>query len=813
MKPRAVIPTLLIATGLFFTIIYPSIDFRNSLFKEDAIFSHLDYTLPAMNEIKIQVDSGNMSGAKHALLDYMQDRVKSPVHAWSGNTGYKDKADKIIAREFTVNGRTHLLDDYGTRHVNGRQVLDMNFHLNPDDDFEWIWQLNRGGWIKDLAVAARGFYDINDNATGDYYTAALVDLYTIFLEDEPVGSGYSWRTIDSAIRVKNIIRGFDLIKNSSMFTPEFCYKYLESLLDHGRFLNLFHKIRTNWGFIEMNHLLDICAYFPECTLVNRWLEECWSTLDKLVSISIYNDGGTSEQSIEYHIVMIGQVLDAIEYSINYDFITAPEHFFAVAEKMAVFLLHNTMPDGYVATYGHADVRRPSGRLGKASQLLINNTEIQYFDHNGNIRPNATPPRLNVAFPDSGIFLSRTAWNDENALFSYFDGGPFGKGYHQNNDLLNVMLYGFGRRLVIDPGRYTYTSDPVSGYLRTAHAHNTWTIDGKDLFMVDAAGHQWAGGLLGTVARSWHGSFGARAEREIVQVNFRTNSSDINSTTSNALDQARYWLISDFWHGGPDHNLALHWQLLEHDPVLIDNASNVISNPETGGIHCMKTNFPQGNVALYGFGPWEDVQNITAGDKSVHGQPYGYWSPDYNQLENATTYRYLGTTGGDDSWFTVAYPYNTSVNISVNSIPYTIEGNLCEFGGVSNPANVLVVNHQDGSKDLHVSRRLGLVESIPIVLELNGISFQITGNHASMHFQPSETVPSQILARDVSSLSMNGTIILDASGSTVSVHDEFLDHVTMGLRTHDGMVPVMVNGSPAAPSRYKQNGNTLEINLL
>ncbi len=813
------LPALVIIAGICTGLLIPFLDVGNGTLAGSDIFALLDYSRPELAPVKQQLDAGNATGAKVALHAWFVGRAWQPMHPSGGWTGAQAEADKNIARDFTINGETHNIGT-GDRVVNGRVVRGVNFHATPSEDMEWTWQLNRGYWMGTLAATARGYLDLSDNVTAEYYANALVDLYTMFLDDEPVGSAFTWRTIDSAIRIALTIRSFDLIKATRAFTPEFCHRFLSSLVDHGQFLFDFHKITTNWAFIEMTNVLSLAAYLPEVTATRSWIDEAWSSLDRSVGFSMYPDGGTNEQSVEYHMLMTGLVLDAIELDRTYDFLTAPSSLLEAGRKMSVFLIHNTMPDGKAATYGHADVESTKGLIGFASRLYDGDPEIDYFDNNGNVNASNPPPRLSVGFEDSGIFVSRTAWNDPDALYSFFDGGPFGSGYHQNNDLLNVMAYAFNRRLLIDPGRYTYTTDEKSLYLRSAFAHNVFLVDGKDLFLVDASGHGWAGGSTGSSARAWHSAFCALAEREFTFVNFRNDPADILSNQSGPADQSRYWITTDFWHGSGSHQVEVLWQLPFHTPARIDSASaSIPGTTPVGSSYCMKTNFTDsnGNLATYGFGPWTGVQAISGGDSSVYGHPFGWWSSDYNVIEKCTTYRYAGQLDGPGSWFAVLYPHDgTSVGINVTSLPFAIDGVSYDGVAANRPASAILVEHPGGQAELHVARRQGFSTSSPLHVAFRNKAYTITGEQASLHFNATQATPVQVLARDLSSLAIDGTSwITRVTGAmpAIAIHDGGLDFVSIGLGDGAVTASVTVDGSLWAASKVQVAQHCANIDLM
>jgi hypothetical protein len=69
-------------------------------------------------------------------------------------------------------------------------------------------------------------------------------------------------------------------------------------------------------------------------------------------------------------------------------------------------------------------------------------------------------------------------NGGNPLCAMIDYGIHGEG-HGHPDKLNIVLYGLGRELALDPGRISYSVPEYQTWCRTTAAHNTVVIDGKD----------------------------------------------------------------------------------------------------------------------------------------------------------------------------------------------------------------------------------------------------------------------------------------------------------------------------------------------
>ncbi len=816
MKKFHLLRAVVLLSAISFIVIYPLMPLNNSVSND--LFLLLRSDDPQLVDIKMAAATGNLTGAKLFLWNYFTHRTLEPYSKVSSYnlTQEMQNADLVIHRIFTVNEETYRMfncSESGLKLVNRRIIYDTNWHNNPNaKDDEWIWCLSRWGWIGDLARCYLGNIEIGNLSAAEYYAEALVDLVTDFINKEPVGTMYSWRTIDSAIRIPNVLGAIDAIKNSSAFTPEFCYIFLRFLVDHGRYLADFHKIQYNWAFIESGGLIELCSYLPEITLMDSWQVIAWTQLENSLDNTFFPDGGSREQAINYHRVATGRLGRSLLIDQQYDYITSPSSLHEKIGKLYVFLLHNTMPDYYSTTFGDSHMNSHKADIGIGSQLC-NNYELNYFDANGDPILGKTPPRLNVRFPDAGLFVSRSSWNDADALFSLLDGGVFGAFYHAHYDFGCIEIATFNRRLILDPGRYTYTMDEMSRYFLSSYSHNVVLIDNKAQGKINPSSSSWAAGYLGSCARAANTYYGAKLERELVFSNFRNDGfADLNLTIpSNSNDTGRYWIVSDFWGGSGMHNVAVLWQMPKYTPLAIDNSSTPINQSEIQEfIRCVKTNFTDGNLGVYGFGPWSELQNITAGTSAEYGQPYGWYSPIMYVLEEGTTLRYLGTVNGATGWFTVLYPAQYAPNISISTPLFQYNGQTYLSGQLGNaPGNVLYVQHANGA-ELHFSLVEPTASGKSIELHLNGYKINFQGRQLTLHFNRTNAI-TQIFTQYLTNLAINDEDLLSFSSGilNISANNE-LSALTLGLEPLGTLNSVFIGPKLLPPQNYTIENSAINL---
>ena len=134
-------------------------------------------------------------------------------------------------------------------------------------------------------------------------------------------------------------------------------------------------------------------------------------------------------------------------------------------RMCGFVRDYTRPDGLAPQIGDADDGRflPLGDYGADPR-----------DHR-HLFERFEPATASAAYPDGGYYILRSG--EQYAIVRCGDTGRHGRGGHGHNDQLSFELAIGGRALVVDPGTYIYTADPVErNRFRSTRFHSTLRID-------------------------------------------------------------------------------------------------------------------------------------------------------------------------------------------------------------------------------------------------------------------------------------------------------------------------------------------------
>jgi hypothetical protein len=154
------------------------------------------------------------------------------------------------------------------------------------------------------------------------------------------------------------------------------------------------------------------------------------------------------------------------------------------ERGLEFSLHVHKPDGVVPSLSDGDARELARTAGARAPSCSTVTTCAGWP--APARSGQAPKGTLALFADSGYSVVRSSWGQGPADFAdaqylVLDCGPLGEGNHGHLDCLSFELAAFGRSLVVDPGRFTYSEAGDVNWrvhFRGTAAHNTVCVDGR-----------------------------------------------------------------------------------------------------------------------------------------------------------------------------------------------------------------------------------------------------------------------------------------------------------------------------------------------
>jgi hypothetical protein len=369
-------------------------------------------------------------------------------------------------------------------------------------DKKVTWELNRHQFLMRLALAWR--------ATGDpRFSRAVAEHVDAWIAANPPLLGINWASsLELAFRTMSWLWALSLLEDAPEIDDRFRARAIGSLLRHvrhiERYLSTYFSPNTHLtGEALALFLAGVCL--PEAPHAARWRERGRRILLDQLPLHVRPDGTYFEQATWYHRYTVDFYL---VFRIVADRAGTPvgEEVDGPLTALLDHLVWLQRPDGTfpcigdddggrllpvdgrspadwrpalataAALYGRGDYKLAAGDVGLETVLLLGNGAAQRFD----ALPAQAPTAVDRIFRNGGIAVSRSGWNAA-ADWGLLDCGPHGalSCGHSHSDALSFELAVGGRRVLVDPGTFTYTgSADWRDRFRSTAAHNTVTVDSQ-----------------------------------------------------------------------------------------------------------------------------------------------------------------------------------------------------------------------------------------------------------------------------------------------------------------------------------------------
>lgn len=351
--------------------------------------------------------------------------------------------------------------------------------------------------------------------TGDPRYAALLDRFMVdFMQDnaspfEGGMRGGRWVAMFIAWRMGDAWDGYV----NAIDAPELSADTRLGWIDYWARMMYFARHEPTGG----NHanavaqaMLKFTVRFPlyrESQANHEW------AFDLLVRNSLehfHEDGSFDEPAMNYHGFALGNLLSGLDIARESGASVPPEIEQRVVKALA-YTAFALMPNGQIPSYGDTDCQEFDARTllwngwrtGEAAQgaMLSGRQDLLYIATAGKV--GSPPTAASYAFPDIGHYFLRSGWGGENgerfadSRYLFFRAGRLGS--HGHHDLNMVVLYAYGRPLLIDPGRTTYGT-PLMAELSRPQSHNVLLVEGHDrMNHAEPTIHRWETGPVWDVA--------------------------------------------------------------------------------------------------------------------------------------------------------------------------------------------------------------------------------------------------------------------------------------------------------------------------
>ena len=464
------------------------------------IFNILNLDYPGLEMVKESVKKEELEKALSLLKAYFINSKKEKLFIHEEEKSqlvkqakkyHKEEINEILKVAEEVADNTFLFKfrwDMERTNIPVKFKGEINWKLVPFDDPEWTWMLNRHRYWIALGQA----YALTGN---EKYAQVFFKQLEHWIDNNPIEESdkfYTWRTIEAGIRCENWLKAFDYLKKSNCLTDKIFAKLIISLKQHCDYIyksySLFSK-KSNWGVLENHGLFQVSLYLPEIKDSKLYLEASNERLKKAAKLQVMKDGVHWEQSPMYHNEVLHCFMDSIIFAENNNY-ELYEDIKNVAKKMVYADLYYVKPNHKQPMKGDSDNTDIRDKLTTAAIIFkdrclkfmgyknIDFENLFIFGTAGekiyNELSSVTPEFTSYAFKDSGNYVMRSGW-EEDDLYLNFHCGILGGG-HDHGDTFNVDIHAFGKDIISDSGRYTYVEGEERKYFKQCSSHNTTLVD-------------------------------------------------------------------------------------------------------------------------------------------------------------------------------------------------------------------------------------------------------------------------------------------------------------------------------------------------
>ncbi len=397
-------------------------------------FSNVDFENIASARFFAKISPAKETETNEILLFNIAD------NSWNNSLCWKDIKGNVYSWESSLTGPTW-------ENVEG-------------SDSEYLNVTCRFWFARSMA-----YQYLSDIEKNKIYGEKLLFLMDAFSKKKEGGFN---RVLETGERLSN----FTCVLHALIDTPVMTPDYLISIL-WIMYRDMEHLITnpdlgwSNWAVVRTSGLSKAIDFLPELKNHSEWKNHTRSIMNELFDRMYSPDFSFREAGFAYSFWCMDLFMSAVRVAaMNND----PYNAFMRSrlEKAFNASLDLVYPNLYDTNVGDSNYSDKTEYI-KTGASLFPTKKLMCIA--GGKNDEAVPQ--SVCYFDSGTAVLRNGFSKD-SMYLLFSENPFDG--HAHNDLGNLIMYASSRVLLTDSGRYGYSKNVISEYLKTASAHNTIEIE-------------------------------------------------------------------------------------------------------------------------------------------------------------------------------------------------------------------------------------------------------------------------------------------------------------------------------------------------
>lgn len=433
---------------------------------------------------------------------------------------------------------------------------------------------------------------------------------------------------------------------------------------------------SNWRIVANAGFFKAVEYIPEFAGYSSWRSKVESNVEYTLDL-LYNDDMSFTEAGPAYAVWCVQLFGDCARIAELNNHPMSKTFTEKLRYAARNAAESIYPDGYDSNIGDSNYKDQMSVFRTLNEFYNNDSILSAFVNGSD---EGDPEYYTSIYDSVNTAYMRNSWNPEETVYMQFNNNPNDGHYHPDSN--QVIMYAYGKPLIVDSGRYSYSSfNSIYDELRYASAHNTVEAVGVNLGKHSAAANPF--------------TYTASNSSFDFETTMQDGFSGVEHTRNVIFLKEGYGIVTDYVDGSDEtQEYRQNWHFMPS------------SNAEMNGLTAKTDFYNEANVTIV---------SASADDAQIRD---GYHSADYG-LVAASKYASYSKTGEDVKFDTVLYPTKAgeSADITVSdlapddnskaALEVTIDGSKLYYyvknteasdgviGGASTDAKMLLSN-EDGS---------------------------------------------------------------------------------------------------------------------
>ena len=341
----------------------------------------------------------------------------------------------------------------------------------------------------------------SDKYPGEAFGPKLVDLMSAFASQ----MNHGWpRTLETGERLNRWVDIVDALLPTGVFDerPDDFYKIISFMYGDCKYINSLSITNgsywwSNWRIVANAGFFKGTEYLCELKDHDAFRAKAEGNVEYTMDLLYNGDMSFAEAGpayAEWCAELFGDCAIAAEKAGD----PMKPEFIEKLRGAARYAVHSFYPNGYDSNTGDSNYRSKMPLFENLAGFLDDPVLNAYVNGDSSYTDD-----LSVIYPDANSVYMRSGWDPKDNTYVSFVNNPSDGHYHPDSN--QILMYAYGDPLLVDSGRYSYSStNSIYNDLRTAAAHNTVEAVGISMGAHSAAAHKitpWADNAMFSFAAS------------------------------------------------------------------------------------------------------------------------------------------------------------------------------------------------------------------------------------------------------------------------------------------------------------------------